>query len=261
MAASSCSACSEASTSCPVRPDPDPQREEPPVPGDRRQQYPERPVHGGLGGGHPAPVQSRAAVPQLFLATALFNLVVAVYLDRPGAGIPGPLPVLAAGPRPLPPAPGDTDRIPTRARPCWWSNFLSHMDVLVSWRPTPAPSASSSTRPSSASPSWAASCASSRPSRPGTATGPWAAVERPLDAGDLVAVFPEGRPGAEVPGRLRGPLPARRGPGAGPAGGAGQKWLQSSLFSRVPRPPAAPAALLAHVSLRVGDPAGAQAAP
>jgi hypothetical protein len=47
---------------------------------DRRQQHPECRLHGGVGRREPAAVQGRLDIPQLFLATAVFNAVVALYI-------------------------------------------------------------------------------------------------------------------------------------------------------------------------------------
>jgi len=88
-----------------------------------------------------------------------------------------------------------------------------------------------------------------------------AAVQRALDAGDLVAVFPEGRPGAEGHlGAFEAPLAELLAAVQVPVLPVALAGLQSSLFSRVPAARRT-GALLAHVSLRVGDPLVPQAAP
>ncbi len=201
------------------------------------------------------------SIPQLFLATALFNLVVAVYIV---ALVPEflvrflswllvhtvyRLRLENAG------------RIPDQGPALLVSNVLSYVDVLVILAASPRPiffviDPSLFRKPVLG---WILRLMKAIPAGDGARTR--AAVRRALDSGDLVAVFPEDRPGTE--GRLgafEAPLAELLAGVQAPILPVALAGLQSSLFSRVPAARRT-GALLAHVSLRVGDPLVPQAEP
>jgi hypothetical protein len=201
------------------------------------------------------------SVPQLFLAAALFNLVVAVYLI---ALVPEflvrflswllvhtvyRLRLENAG------------RIPDEGPALLVSNVLSYVDVLVILAASPRPiffviDPSQFRKPVLG---WILRLMKAIPAGDGDRTR--AAVQRALDAGELVAAFPEGRPGAEGHlGAFEAPLAELLAGVQVPVLPVALAGLQSNLFSRVPAARRT-GALLAHVSLRVGDPLAPQAAP
>ena len=98
------------------------------------------------------------------------------------------------------------------------------------------------------------------PAEPGSpALG--AAVRAALEAGELVAVFPEARPGADGElGAFDPPLAGLLGEFQVPIVPVGLNGLRASLFSRVPGARRS-GALQAQVSLRVGAPLTPEAVP
>jgi hypothetical protein len=202
------------------------------------------------------------SIPQLFLATALFNLAVVVYLVALVPEFLARFLSWALVHTLYRLRLENAERIPEEGPAVLVSNFLSHVDVLVILAASPRPISFVLDPGYLRLPvlGWMLRLMKTIPA----ADDPLAlagAVRRALAAGELVAIFPEIRPGGD--GTLGEFDPALAGLLAGvqaPILPVGLGGLGSSLFSRVPGARRT-GALQAKVALRVGNPLQPEAAP
>jgi 1-acyl-sn-glycerol-3-phosphate acyltransferase/MFS family permease len=204
-------------------------------------------------------------IPQLFLATALFNLVVAVYIV---ALVPEFLIrflswVLVHTVYRL--RLENAARIPEEGPAMLVSNFLSYVDALVILAASPRPIRFVLDRHLFQKPGLGFLLRLMRAIPSGGSLADLeaarAAVLRALGEGELVAVFPEGRPGAEGQlGAFEAPFEEMLGETRVTILPVGLAGLRGSVFSRAPEPRPA-GAWLARVSLRVGAPLPPAPAP
>jgi 1-acyl-sn-glycerol-3-phosphate acyltransferase len=204
-------------------------------------------------------------IPQLFLATAAFNLVVAVYIV---ALVPEFLIrflswVLVHTVYRL--RLENADRIPEQGPAMLVSNFLSYVDALVIMAASPRPIRFVLDRHIFRKPGlgFLLRLMKAIPSGGSLADMEAArsAILRALAEGELVAVFPEGQPGAEGQlGTFEEPFEEVLGETRVTLLPVGLAGLRGSVFSRSPRPRPA-RSLLARVSLRVGAPLQPAPAP
>jgi hypothetical protein len=198
------------------------------------------------------------SIPQLFLATAAFNLVVTVYII---ALVPeflirflSWLLVHSVYRLRL----ENAERIPEAGPAMLVSNFLSYVDALVILAASPRPIRFVLDRGLFRRPGLGLLLRLMRAIPAGGAIRDMdaarAEILRALGDGELVAVFPEGRPGAEGQlGAFEEPLEEVLGEVRVPILPVGLAGLRGSVFSRAQAPRPA-GTLLAKVSLRVGTP-------